>query len=269
LADDVDNLYRPFDQISEKDGVIKCRRIDNPSSALKLVQRRIKTALLDTVDMPPELMGGVKGRSVQDNVRAHVGQPQVVTLDMKDYFPRITNAMVAAALKHTFGCSHDVTWLLTRLTTYRGHLPQGAPTSTALANLVFVPTNSDIRGICARTRLRHSSWVDDLAISGRQASGALPDVIAALKRGHFRLSRRKLKIMGRNERQEVTRLVVNRKVSLGRDRLSRYRRDINHARAPEGNPARVAGEIAFAQAIAPDQGAALKRRLGRCRPRQS
>jgi len=263
LADDADKLYRPFDQVSERHGVTKRRTIDNPSPALKLVQRRINAALLDKVEMPPELLGGIKGRSVQDNVRLHVRQPQVVTLDLKDYFPRISNEMVAAALRRTFGCSKDVTWLLTRLTTHCGHLPQGAPTSTALANLVLVPANFDIRKVCAQKGLRHSSWVDDLAISGRQASRSLPEVIGALKRRGFRLSRPKLRIMAQDQRQEVTGLVVNRKVSLGRQRLSQFRRNIARADQPGGNPMRVAGQIAFAEATAPEQAAALKRRLRR------
>lgn len=265
LADASDTLYRPFEMVSKKNGVTKRRTIDNPSPALKFVQRRIKTELLDKVDMPPEMMGGIRGRSVQDNVRVHVRQPQVVTVDLKDYFPRISNEMVAVALRRTFGCSRDVTWLLTRLTTHNGHLPQGAPTSTAVANLVSVPANADIRGVCSEAGLQHSGWVDDLTISGPHASRSLPQVIAALKRRKFRLSRRKLRIMGQHQRQEVTGHVVNRKISLGRQRLSQFRREILRADRPGGNPARVNGQIAFAEASAPEQAAALRRRLGRSR----
>lgn len=263
LAASVDTQYKPFVLVSERDGVTKHRAIDNPLPALKLVQRRIKTALLDRVEMPPELLGGIRDRSVQDNARLHVRRDQVVTLDLKDYFPRITNKMVADAFRSTFGCSRKVTWLLTRLTTYHGHLPQGAPTSTALANLAFVPANSDLRRICSQSGLRHSVWVDDLTVSGLHASRSLSPVIAILKRHHYRLARQKLHIKGQDERQEVTRFVTNRKVSLGRRRLSEFRREVIQACQPGGDRLRVAGQIAFAAATAPEQAAALRRLLER------
>lgn len=263
LARNADRLYHPFETTVTKNGFKKKRLIDNPDPELKRLQRRILNELLAKVDMPAEFFGGRKGKSVGENARIHVRQPQVVTIDLKDFFPRVSNSMVASIFRRTFGCSADVCWLLTRLTTRCGHLPQGAPTSTALAGLALVPASTEIASLCETANLRHSVWVDDITISGPHAANVLPGAISALKRHHFRISRPKLHVMGRHQHQEVTRHVVNDKVSLGRNRLSAIRREIHRLDGPLANPARVRGLLAFAQSSSPDQALVLRKALDR------
>jgi RNA-directed DNA polymerase len=161
------------------------RPIDNPDDALKRVQTRIKDRLLDPVALPAFICGGVPGRSTKTNARRHCRQPVVVALDIKNFFGSVTNRQIAAVWRRDFGASSEVAWLLTRLTTYSGHLPQGAPTSTALANLVITPIAAEIHNKCRSRGLPFSIDVDDITISGKGAGQMISDVARMIAVGGF------------------------------------------------------------------------------------
>ena len=90
------------------------------------------------------------------------------------------------------GFSPDVASLLTKLTTYKGHLPQGAPTSTTIANLVFVPAGLEILAIAEREGLRFTTFVDDVTISSqRDFKQVVPEILVIITSHGFRISRGK------------------------------------------------------------------------------
>ncbi len=260
----VDEFYHPFVSIKFKGIERKERPIDNPTGLLKAIQASIKDHLLASVVFPAEIVGGVRGCSPRSGARIHVRQPDVVTLDIRRFFRTVRPTQVAAGWQREFATGHDVTWLLTRLTTYQGYLPQGAPTSTALANIVFGPMADELRSLCTALSLRFTVYVDDIAISGPGARDAIDDAIRILSRHGFVASRRKVHAMSNGMRQKITGLVVNRKVSNGRERLRSLR---HRARALEGcdqrDYARVRGGIAQATAACPSQGRALLGLLNR------
>jgi RNA-directed DNA polymerase len=256
VADKADSFYRPF-PLTTPTG--KVRPIDNPIGQLKAIQSRIKDCLLTAIDFPPEIVGGVRGRSIRTGALQHVRQPQVVTLDIRKFFRTIRPIQVAAGWQRHFATGRDVTWLLTRLTTYQGYLPQGAPTSTALANVVFLPMALELRGLCTSRGLRFTVYVDDIAISGTRAMEMLNDSIRVLSRHGFGASRDKTQIMFRSGRQQVTGLVVNRKVSNGRTKLRLLRTRVASLDGPGAvDLARVRGAVAQASSACPSQGRALR-----------
>lgn len=216
LAQQAESLYRPYQQ---KHATKKPRTIDRPIGPLKEMQRRIAAKLLKNVPLPSSLLGGVAGRSTKHNARIHVAKDEVVGLDIRSYFGFVTNEHVAQMWRTTFRASCDVVWLLTRLTTFRGHLPQGSPASTALANLVFVPIALEIQSVCRSPGLQLSSWVDDITISGPGARGIINHVARILCRHGFRVARQKTEVMPRHRPQKVTGHIVNQKVSNGKRRL--------------------------------------------------
>ena len=119
------------------------RTINPPKNELKEIQKRINNFLVGNLSIPEYAFGGIKRRDNVKNARYHKGQKFVFQTDLKDFFPFITNKMVNDMFVR-IGFSHDVASMLTKLTTYKGHLPQGAPTSTTIANLVFVPTGLEL-----------------------------------------------------------------------------------------------------------------------------
>lgn len=224
--------YHPFCQepkarpFARKPLPTKTRLIDNPRQELKRLQRRINERLLRPLLLPEHLLGGVAGKSVRDNVLLHIGAPCIVTIDIKKFFPSITPLQVYRVWRHRLNCAPRVAAILTRLTTFRGYLPQGAPTSTALANLVLSGTDCGIRAACEAAAIRYSSWVDDLAFSGSRAREIVPTVIAALLDAGFRVSHRKIRIMGPRNRKTINKLVLSKSAAVDRQYLSSVRAGI-------------------------------------------
>ena len=170
------------------------RIINPPKPELKDLQKRINTYLVNNIPLPYYAFGGVKGKDNIRNARFHKGQKYVFQTDLKDFFPRITNRMVYAMFVEN-GFSHDVASLLTKLTTFQGHLPQGAPTSTTIANLVFVPTGRALQSIADREGLRFTTFVDDVTISSQNDFKAIiPEIMGIIhpnEGSQFKISQRK------------------------------------------------------------------------------
>ena len=210
LAEGIENHYRTREVTDEKKG--KTRILKLPDERLKVVQRRILRSILDLYTLPDAAHGGVKGKSPKTNAAAHCGKPLVVSMDIRDFFPSVSHRQVAKMFQREFGCGRKTTWLLTRLTTIDGQLPQGVPTSTAIANIVLA-TNVDRRTehIARERDLAVTRFVDDFAFSGTNADSLINSTARAVSEVGLRVWRtqKKLKIMPAWQRQEVTGLTVN------------------------------------------------------------
>jgi retron-type reverse transcriptase len=111
------------------------RQIHAPGDLLKDLQRRIYRRLLAKLRVHPAATGFVRGRSIVDNARPHAGQGVVINLDLQDFFPSIKAERVEKAFR-ALGWNRECSAILTNVCTHEGSLPQGAPTSPALSNLV-------------------------------------------------------------------------------------------------------------------------------------
>ncbi|MCP4547136.1 MAG: RNA-directed DNA polymerase [bacterium] len=253
--------YRSFDQ--RKIGSEKWRHIDNPRGELKCLQRFIHRKILCTATLPDGMLGSVKGKSIHDNHAAHIEPALLIAMDLRDCFPRTSDRKVFALYRDIFGCSPQIASILTRLTTFRHRLPQGAATSATLANLSLIPLYNDLRSLAGRMGLAVTFWVDDIAISGRDALHSVEPAIRIIgKHGHA-VRRSKVKIMPGNTRQEVTGGVVNSKVSAGRKRISKIREKILKISPRDSVPnyelESIQGSILQIRSICVPQGEALQR----------
>jgi len=175
VASTAGRYYKPFEKgkkarpFQKRSISARIRVIDNPQEPLKSFQRQIQKKLLSFIELPTHMLCGVSRKSIRDNIVIHLGAPLVVTIDIKSFFPSITTQQVYSVWRNMLGCSTRISKVLTKLTTYRGKLPQGAPTSTVLANLVLSFVDADIRRECAARGVTYSTWLDDLAFSGAGA----------------------------------------------------------------------------------------------------
>lgn len=259
------NSPRPFQR---KPFIQKSRCIDNPTDILKKVQSLINVKLLRKVDLPDHVFGGRKGCSVIQNAKEHVGSKVLVTIDVKQFFPSINNLEVYSVWVHMLGCSPRVAALLTRLTTFERRLPQGAPTSTALANLVLLSCDASIRTFCAERGIRYTSWVDDLAFSGKNARAVIRIAAEALRQRRLRISRGKVKIMSAGNRQVLMGLVVNKRLGVTKEYRQATRSAIHKLRtghiSPDEIPAylrSIRGKIAYIDQTNSCQAAKLRNEL--------
>ena len=235
------------------------RTIDAPDAALQRVQERIHRRLLARLRVHDAAVGFRPGRSIADHARPHAGRAVLIKLDLVDFFPRTSSDRVERVFR-TIGWDAEATALLVRLTTLRGGLPQGAPTSPILSNILLRKMDAEIDTWVRHRRGRYTRYADDLAISfPKDYPGRIRGVIqltrhaarAAGHRVHGRGTTQKpgkLRVLRRHQRQSVCGLVVNEKVALPRERR-RWLRAVEHRMRTGGNatltPAELAGWRAF------------------------
>lgn len=134
-----DWLYRALPPMVKSDGSI--RQVYDPARPLKDIQRRINRHIFGHVDFPFYLQGGIrdrkKPRHCLANAKLHSGAKIVINEDISGFFPSITERQVQDIWQHFFHFPPDLAIILTKLTTHEGRLPQGAPTSSYLANLAL------------------------------------------------------------------------------------------------------------------------------------
>lgn len=187
----------------------KVREINRAVGVLQFIQKRIKIRLLVGFPFPEAIHGCVTGRSPFTNAREHRNQPCVASLDLRAFYPSVTCRMVYQAWSQTFGFGHPIASLLTKLTTHKGHLPQGTATSGYLANIVLLPVVSQIRAVAEQMGCRVTFYVDDITISGGRAREVLGPVIEIVHGLGLSVRHGKTRVMGRGRRQLVTGYTVN------------------------------------------------------------
>lgn len=210
IAENIEVHYREWEIVNPKKA--KVRKLKVPDKKLKLVQRRILRRILEKYELPDAAHGGVRGKSPKTNAAQHCGKPLVVSMDIRNFYPSVSHRQVAKMFQREFGCGRDTTWLLTRLTTIDGQLPQGAPTSTAIANIVLAAVvDRRSENTASKCNVAVTRFVDDFAFSGSKAKSLVNSTARSVSRLGLRVWRppKKLKIMPASQRQIVTGLTVN------------------------------------------------------------
>ena len=179
--------------------------------------------LLDRVELPDSLHGGIKGHSPKTNAACHVGKSAVLNFDIEDFFPSVKPYLVYNLFHERLGCWSEVSWILTRLVTLNGGLPQGSPTSIVVANLVIVPLAERLCKLSYKHKCDYSQFVDDGTISGPGYIENLRQLIEKIIRQEgFRASPKphKRTTKYRDEEQVVTGVAVNRKIGVPKRKIN-------------------------------------------------
>ena len=238
--------YRPM-QISKKAGA---RLLEIPKPRLREIQRKILRRILDQVPAHDAAHGFVRGRSPLTFAAPHAQSEIVIGVDLMQFFPSITGNRVHAvfaALGYPPAVAGVLTGLCTVATpadTLRGlpyaqasqlrtaHLPQGAPTSPALANLVARTFDIRSSALAQGNWLTYTRYADDLAFSGIEIAdvGTLLWTIKQIAQDEgFAVHPRKTKVMRPHRRQHLTGLVINDQPSYPRDDYDRLRALLHNA----------------------------------------
>ncbi len=234
--------YRQYDVEKKSGGQ---RRIAAPMPRLKRVQYWILDNILNKLPLHQAAHGFVGGRSIKTNATQHIAAKLVVNIDLEDFFPSISYPRVKGLFK-ALGYSRQVATILALLCTeydfeevvldsrryYVGRgqrkLPQGAPTSPALSNLVCRRLDARLAGMAARLGYEYSRYADDLTFSNRSTpAGSAQKLLwrcrQIIRDEGFRIHPDKTRILRPHHRQEVTGLVVNRQLGVARTELKKFR----------------------------------------------
>lgn len=207
------------------------RRLLVPSQELKNLQHRILKQLLARLSVHPAATGFEPGTSIVHNAAQHTHQSVVICMDVRDFFPQTAADRVTAYFQR-IGWNREAAELLTKLTTWESGLPQGAPTSPRLSNLVNLVLDSRIERFVHRRKGTYTRYADDICISfpkdyPKRVRGTVQVVRRHLKAFGYELNGKKTRILRQHQQQKVTGLVVNDRVNVPR-RIRRKLRAVEH-----------------------------------------
>lgn len=275
------------------------RLIEAPKQRLKRIQQTVLSDILDKIPPHSAAHGFVKSRSIQTFAAPHVGKRVVLRMDLKDFFPSIHGARIPALFRMA-GYPESVADLLGAMCTNATprrlwkilgrevdvermaearalyawpHLPQGAPTSPALANLCFWRADCRLAGIARSAGAAYTRYADDLAFSGdknfeRTVARFSTRVAAILNEEGFAVHHRKTRVMRQGVRQYLAGIVVNEHPNVARadfDRLKailtsciRFGPKSQNRDGHANFRAHLAGRTAFVASVNPHRGARLR-----------
>ncbi len=275
------------------------RLIEAPKPRLKKIQQQILSGILDHIPVHTAAHGFRKGRSIKTFIAPHVGQRVVLKMDLKDFFPSISGARIQAFFR-TAGYPESVADALGGICTnavpreawrhpdlafdarelaearvrYRQpHLPQGAPTSPALANLCAYRVDCRLAGLAESAGAVYTRYADDLAFSGneefeRRVQRFSTHVAVLLHEEGFSVHHRKTRIMRRGVRQHLAGLVANERMNVMRadfDLLKailtncvRSGPESQNREGRENFQAHLDGRVGFVEMINPAKGQRLR-----------
>ncbi len=230
------------------------RLIEAPKRRLKEIQRNILTEILDKIPVHSAAHGFRKGHSIKTFALGHVGQRVVLRMDLRDFFPSLSGARVQAFFRTTgypelvsnfLGgiCTNSVPRSLwssvkneldspalaeVRKLYFSPHLPQGAPTSPALANLLTYRVDCRLSGLAKSAGAVYTRYADDLAFSGDDAFERCVEhfairAAAILLEEGFTVHHRKTRIMRQGVRQSLAGMVINERMNLVRGEFDRLK----------------------------------------------
>jgi hypothetical protein len=282
--------------IGKRDG--KLRLVEAPKPRLKAIQRRILNGILSAVPTHPCAHGFVPGRSCLSGAQVHAGEAMVATFDLAQFFPSISLSRIHGlfrSLGYPWAVSRRLAGLCSTVTPASiflrlpaadrpapevqalhrvPHLPQGAPTSPALANLLSFKLDRRLHGLARAAGANYTRYADDLAFSGGEdfAQGlarfrAAVEIIA--REEGFALNIQKTRIMPCYERQRVTGIVVNDHCNTGRAEFDALKATLHNCirTGPaaqnrsqlSGFRGHLDGRVSWVEQVNPPRGAKLRR----------
>ena len=223
LNDKIDKMYYTF-KIRKGNG--KYREISAPLDELKAAQNKV-IEHLSYIKVARDAMGFINDRSIITNARKHLNKPYLLNIDLENFFPTITSDKVFNALIRE-GVDEKLAKNITTLCTLDGALPQGAPSSPFLSNVVFKPIDKKISKACKS--VAYTRYADDITLSGdkKDVLNAKKQVFDIIKFYGFKVNPGKIHGAKQAMRQEVTGVVVNEKTNIKRDDLMRFRAKLHN-----------------------------------------
>lgn len=236
------NHYKRF-KVAKKSGGY--RLISAPMPRLKRAQHFILERILNKVIVHPKAHGCVKGKSIVSNAIPHVNKAVVINQDLQNFFPSVTYKRIKGVFKalgysekiaviFSLLCSEpkilDISLLGENYFAQRGDrfLPQGSPCSPAITNILCRKMDFRLEGLANKYGFTYSRYVDDITFSGsneqfKHITTILKYSGKIVRQENFKLHPEKLRVMKRNQKQEVTGIVVNEKININKKSLKRFR----------------------------------------------
>lgn len=206
------------------------RKISMPSGSLMYIQYLIKEEILSKIIISNNATGFTKNKSIITNAKIHINQEKLLNIDLKDFFPSIHMNRVYYMFKYICGYNNEVSYCLTKLVTLNNSLPQGAPTSPIISNIVAFKMDLRLQKLADKLGINYSRYADDITFSGTISvinECLLKYVTNIVEDCGFRINEKKTRFASKGSRQEVTGLIVNNgKVNVPKEYIREIRQEI-------------------------------------------
>lgn len=222
-----DSYYTSFEIPKKSEGT---RTIDAPTGFLKNIQKRLAYALWDhqrNLRIERNTQANIshafeKKKSIMTNAQIHKNKYIILNVDLEHFFESFHFGRVSGFFEKNrdFDLPHDVAIIIAQLTCYKGHLPQGAPTSPIITNLICQILDMRILRIAKKYKLDYTRYADDMTFSTNNRSFIkskeefMQELGKELNRSGFTINHKKTRLTLRDSQQMVTGLVVNKKVNI-------------------------------------------------------
>lgn len=246
------------------------RAITAPSEKLKRIQREIKDHLLDNYTLQPYVYG-LGGNTLRDHANLHKGTKVLVQLDIRDFYPSISHALVFKMWVEKFGFSADVARVLTKLTTMNGGLVQGFPTSSHIAAIVAEDLTAALDKHCRNNSMSFSQYVDDFNISGNNINyrDVFKLVVTTGREYGLSIKRKKTRVNSKHVGKKITGVALTNQSTRAtrevRQRAIRALKDLASQPEDEYFQKRVAGYASFLKHLKSRDGKKYKKQVNNIR----
>lgn len=231
------HLYRSF-FISKKNGQL--RIIDAPVKTLKKIQKKIAQELNVLYKPRKSTHGFIKNRNIVTNSIYHVNKKYVLNLDLENFFGSIHFGRVRNIFQsYPVNLPQDIATVLAHMCCHNGRLPQGAPTSPIISNMIAYRLDKQLQILALNNRCTYTRYADDITFSFSQTRRRLPKSIVKLTKdlqlnlgnelklliqeNGFTINNNKTRISSKNNRQTVTGVIVNNRVNVPREYIRKTR----------------------------------------------
>jgi len=234
-----ENNYKEF-QLPKKSGGFRIIRA--PVSTIKILQRKLSYILYLVYNPKLSAHGFVQNKSIRTNADRHIKTPLILNIDLESFFDSITiNRIIGLFMSKPYQLPKEAAVVLAQICcSPYGYLPQGAPTSPIVSNMICSRLDGALARLARLRKCEYTRYADDITFSSRIKKFAsdiaqidyidgkiiitLGDVLLKIiENNGFRINQKKTKYRNSGTRQEVTGLVVNEKVNVKRKLMRQVR----------------------------------------------
>ncbi len=223
ISNRIENNYKVY-KIKKHNG--NYRTIYSHKPLLKSIQRKILNNILNNKEISKYAKAYHKNISLKDNAQPHLNKKLVLKLDIIDFFENIEYPTIYKYCFNEIYFPKAVGHLLTTLCTYESRLPQGAPTSSYISNLIMKDFDNELGSYCEQHNISYTRYSDDMTFSGDfNPRELISKVRKELYRLGLKINNKKIHVINNSQQQNVTGIVVNKKIQVS----SKYRNTIRQS----------------------------------------
>lgn len=221
-----ENGHKEYNAMALKKRNGKVRHIYSPNDILKNCQKNILNRIIDKMPVSDYASAYIKGKTLRDNAVPHIGKKYLLKLDITDFFGSICFEQAYGAVFNTRYFPKQIGVILTKLCFRKNLLPQGAPTSPAVSNIVMRNFDDNMGSWCKNHGITYTRYCDDMTFSSdKPLYMVYQKAKAMLEEMGFELNENKTHFVKDSNRQTVTGLTVNEKLTVSKD----YKRELRQA----------------------------------------